>query len=151
MWGIVLWVPESWWLCIYIKTFSGWSRASSTYIQMWELDHKEGWVPKKWCFWTVVLQKTLESPLNSNVIKRVSPKGNQPWIFIGRIDAEAEAPILWPSNGTHWKRPWCWERLRAGEGDDRGWDGWMASTTQWMWVWALAWCSSLGCKELDRT
>ena len=62
---------------------------------MWELDHKEDWVPKNWCFWTVVLEKTLESPLDCN-IKPVNPKGNQPLIFIGRTDAEAEAPILWP-------------------------------------------------------
>ena len=72
-------------------------------------------------------------------IEPVNPKGNQYWIFIGRADAEAEAPILWPPDEepTHWKRPWCWERLRAGgEGGERGWDGWMASSTQWTWVWA---------------
>ena len=63
---------------------------------MWELDHKEGWAPKNWCFQTVVLEKTLESPLDSKEIKPVNPKGNQPWIFIGRTDAEAKAPILWP-------------------------------------------------------
>ena len=62
---------------------------------MWELDHKEGWVPKNWCFWTVVFEKTLESPLDCKVIKLVNPKGNQFWIFIGRTDAEVEAPILW--------------------------------------------------------
>ena len=71
-------------------------------------------------------------------IKLVNPKGNQSWIFIGRIDAETEAPILWPPTAkrpTHWKRPGCWERLQAGgEGDDRGWDGWMASLTRWKWV-----------------
>ena len=78
-------------------------------------------------FWTVVLEKTLESPLDCKEIQPVHPKGNQPWIFIGRT--EAEAPILWPHDvkSWHWKRPWCWEKLRArGEGDDRGWDGWMA-------------------------
>ena len=78
-------------------------------------------------FWTVVLEKTLESPLDCKEIQPVHPKGNQPWIFIGRT--EAEAPILWPPDvkSWHWKRPWCWEKLRArGEGDDRGWDGWMA-------------------------
>ena len=63
---------------------------------MWELDHKEGWVLKNWCFWTVVLEKTLESPLDSKEIKPVNLKGNQPWIFIGRTDAEAEAPKLRP-------------------------------------------------------
>ena len=67
----------------------------------------------------------------------VHPKRNQSWIFIGRTDAKAETPILWPSDElTHLKRPWCWERLKAGgEGDHKGWDSWMASPTQWTWVW----------------
>ena len=69
---------------------------SSSHVWMWELDYKESWVPKKWCFWTVVLEKTLESPLDNKAIKPVNPKGNQCWIFIGRTDAEAETPILWP-------------------------------------------------------
>ena len=69
---------------------------SSTHVQMWELDHKEGQAPKSGCFRTVVLEKTLESPLDSKEIKSVNPKGNQTWMFIGRTDAEAEAPILWP-------------------------------------------------------
>ena len=69
---------------------------------MWELDHKEGWAQKNWCFWTVVLEKTLESPLDSKEIKPVNPKGNPPRIFIGRTDAEAEAPILWPPNAKSW-------------------------------------------------
>ena len=68
---------------------------SSSHVKMWELDHKEGWVLKNWCFRTLVL-KTLESPLDCKEIKPVKPKGNQPWIFIGRTDAKAEAPILWP-------------------------------------------------------
>ena len=63
---------------------------------MWELDHKESWMPKNWCFWTVVLEKTPESPLDDKEIKPVNPKGNQSWIFIGRTDTEAEAPIFWP-------------------------------------------------------
>ena len=67
---------------------------SSIHIWMWELDHKEGWAPQNWCFWTVVLEKTLESPLDCKEIKPINPKGNQPWIFIGRTDTEA--PILWP-------------------------------------------------------
>ena len=75
---------------------------SSSHIQMWQLDHKEGWVPKKWCFQTVVLEKTLESPLVSKEIKPVSPKGNQHWIFIGRTDAQAEAPIFWPPDSKSW-------------------------------------------------
>ena len=69
---------------------------SSSHVQMWELDHKKGCVPKNWCFWTVVLEKTLESPMDSKEIKPVNPKGNKPSLFIGRTDAEAEAPILWP-------------------------------------------------------
>ena len=73
---------------------------SSSHVQMWELDHKAGWVPKYWCFWTVVLEKTLETPLDCKEIKPVNPKGNQPWIFIGRTDAEA--PILWPCNAKSW-------------------------------------------------
>ena len=86
-----------------------------------------------WCW------KRLESPLNCEEIQPVHPKGNQSWIFIGRADTEAEAPILatWCEEVTHWKRPWCWERVKAGgEGDDKGWDGWMASPTRWTWVWA---------------
>jgi len=106
---------------------------------MWELNHKENWAPNNWCFWTVVLEKTLESPLYCKEILPVHPKGNQSWIFIGRTDVEAETPILGPPDDevlTHWKRPWCWERLKAGgEGANRGWDGWMASPTWWAWVW----------------
>ena len=144
----------------------------SSHVWMWELDHKEGWALKNWCFQIVVLEKTFESPLNSKEIKQVNPKGNQFWIFIGRTDVEAETPIfghlrtdsfektlmlggiwdffgrndaeaetlvLWPPHVKHWlnwKRLWCWEGLVAGgEGDDRGWDGWMASLTRWTWVW----------------
>ena len=69
---------------------------SSSHIWMWELDHKESWAPKNWCFWAMVSEKTLESPLDYKKIKPVNPKGNQSWIFIGRTDAEAETPILWP-------------------------------------------------------
>jgi len=110
---------------------------------MWELDYKESWVLKIWCFWTVVLYKTLESPLDCKDIQPVHPKGNQSWIFIGRTDAEAETFQLklrlfswsWDDELTHRKRPWCWKRLKAGiEGDDRGWDGCMASWTQWTWL-----------------
>ena len=110
----------------------------SSHVWMWELDYKESWALKNWCFWTVVLEKTLESPLGCK-IKPVNPEGNQSWMFIGRTDAEAEVPILWPPHGklTHLKRPWCWERLKAGgEVDDSWWDGWMLSLTQWTWVWA---------------
>ena len=90
-------------------------------------------VLRNWCFWTVVLEETLESPLDCKEIQPVHPKGEQSWVSSGGTDVEAETPILWL---THLKRPWCWEKLRAGgEGDDRGWDGWMASPTQWTWVW----------------
>ena len=112
---------------------------SSSHVWLWELDYKESWMPKNWCFWTVVLEKTLEGPLNSKEIQPVHPKGDQSWIFIGRTDAEAETPILWPldaKNWLTWKAPDAGKRHRAGgEGDDRGWDGWMASPTQWTWVW----------------
>ena len=73
-----------------------------SHVWMWELDHKESWALKNWCFWTVVLEKTLESPLESKEIQPVNPKGNQSWIFIGRTDAEAETPILWPPDTKSW-------------------------------------------------
>ena len=80
---------------------------SSSHVWVWELDYKESWASKNWCFWTVVLKKTLESPLDSKEIQPVHPKGNQSWIFIGRTDAEAETPILWPpdENWLIWKDP----------------------------------------------
>ena len=100
---------------------------SSNHVWMWELDHKESWTPKNWCFWTMVLEKTLESPLDCKEIQPVNPKGNQSWIFTGRTDAEPNSNTLatWWEELTHWKRPCCWERLKAGEGDDRRLDvGW---------------------------
>ena len=113
---------------------------SSSYVWMWELDHKKGWMPKNWCFWIVVLEKTLESPLDCKEIKPVNPKENQSWIFIGRTDAGPEnlnTLSTWCEEPCHWKRPWCWERLKAGgEAGDRGWDDWMPSLTQWTWAWA---------------
>ena len=105
---------------------------------MWELHYEESWAPKNWWFWTVVLEKTLESPLDCKEIQPVHLKGNQSWILIGRTDAEAEAPVLWPPDAKSWLswKDWCWERLKAGgEGDDGGRDGWMASLTRWTWVW----------------
>ena len=82
---------------------------SSSHVRILELDHKESWVLKNWCFWTVVLEKTLESPLDCKEIKSVNPKGNQSWVLIGMTDTEAEASIPWPwcEELTHWKRPWC--------------------------------------------
>ena len=107
---------------------------------MWELGHKEGWVPKNWCFWTVVLEKTLESPLDCKEIQPVNPKGNQSWLFIERANPEAEAPILWLPDVKNWligKDPDPGKDWRLEEkGDYRGWDGRMASLTQWTWVWA---------------
>ena len=112
---------------------------SSSYIRMWELDHKEVWALKKWCFQIVVLEETLESPVDSKEIKPVNPKRNQPWIFIGRSDAKAEAPILWPPDAKNWligKDPDAGKDWRQREkGADREWDGWMASLTKWTWVW----------------
>ena len=75
---------------------------SSSHVWMRELDYKESWAPKNWCFWTVELEKTLESPLDFTEIRPVNPKGNQSWIFMGRTDAEAEPPILWPPDVTNW-------------------------------------------------
>ena len=112
---------------------------SSSHEWMWELDYKESRALKIWCFWTVVLEETLESLLDCKEIQPVQPKGNQSWIFTGRTDADAEAPntlVTWYEELTHLKTLWCWERLKAGRGgDNRGWDSWMASPTQWTWVW----------------
>ena len=93
---------------------------SSSYVWMWQLDHKEGWVPKNWCFWIVVLGKTLESPLDCKEIKPVNPKGNQPWIFIGRTDAEAEATILWPPDAKNQLTGKDSDAGKASEGKRRG-------------------------------
>ena len=79
---------------------------------MWKLDYKESWAPKNWCFWTVVLEKTLQSPLDCKEIQPVNPKGNQSWIFSGRTDAEAEAPLLWPSDA---KNRLIWKDSHAGK------------------------------------
>ena len=102
---------------------------SSSHVQMWELNHKEGWKPKNWCFWTVVLEKTFESLLNCKEIQPVRPKGNQPWIFIRRTDAEAGTPIFWPpdvKNWLIWKDPDAgkdWRREEKGMTEDEmvGW------------------------------
>ena len=111
---------------------------SSSHVWMWELDHKEGWAPKNWCFWTVVLEKTLKSPLDCKEIQPIHPKGNQSWMLIGRTDAEAETPIF----GHLMRRVDSLEKtlmLGGIEGGrrrgHRGWDGWMASPIWWTWVW----------------
>ena len=106
----------------------------SSHVWMWELDSKESWTPKNWCFWTVVLEKTLESPLDCKEIEPVHPKGNQSWIFIGRTDAEAETPILWPpyaKNWLIWKDPDAgkdWEQEEKGMAEDEmvGWHHWLS-------------------------
>ena len=134
---------------------------------MWELDYKESWVPKNWCFWTVVLEKTVESPLDFKEIQPVYPKGNQSWTFTGRTDAEAETPILWPPEAKSWliwkdsdaRKDWRQEEKGMTEDETVGW--WMASRTWWTWVWVnsrsgdvwgnLECCSPWGCKESDTT
>ena len=138
---------------------------SSSHEWMWELDYKEGWVPKNWCFWTVVLENTLESPLDSMEIKSVNPKGDQSWIFIGRTDVEAEAPILWPCDAKNWligKDPdagkdWRQEEKGTTEDEMVGWHHWL---NEYEFEQApgvgdgqgsLACCSSWNSKELDTT
>ena len=111
---------------------------SSSHVWMWELDHKESWAPKNWCFSTAMLEKTLESPLDCKEIKPDHLKGNQSLTFIRRTDAEAEAPILWLPDVKNWilgKDPDAVRLKLGGEGDHRGWDCWMVSLTQWTWVW----------------
>ena len=118
---------------------------SSSHVWMWVLDHKkaerlriDAFELLNWCFW-IFLEKILESPLDCKEIQPVHPKGDQSWVFIGRTDVEAETLTLatWCEELTHLKRPWCWERLKAGgEGDNRGSDGRMAPPTWWTWVWA---------------
>ena len=103
---------------------------SSDHVWMWELDYKESWAPKNWCFWTVVLKKTLESPADCKEIKPVHSKGNQTWICIGRTDVEAETPILWLSDVKNWligKDPdvgkdWRQEKKKKVENEMVGWD-----------------------------
>ena len=131
---------------------------------MWELDYKESWVLKNWCFWTVVLEKTLESPLDCKEIQPVHPK-DQPWVFIGRTDVEAETPILWPPDGKNWlirKDPdagkdWGQEEKGTTEDEMVGWHHWL----NWYgFGWSpgvgdgqggMACCSPWGHKELDTT
>ena len=120
---------------------------------MWELNFKESWMPKNWGFWTVVLEKTVESPLDCKEIQPVHPKGDQSLVFIGRTDVEAETPILWQPDAKSWliwKDPDAGLKV-GGEGDDRGRDGWMASPTQWTWVWVNSgswwWTGGLVCCE----
>ena len=135
------------------------------HVWMWELDYKESWVPKNWYFWTVVLEKTLESPLDCKEIQPVYSKGNQSWIFIGRTDAEAETPILWPPDAKNWliwEDPFAgkdWRQEEKGMTEDEmvGWhhqlDG--HEFEQVLGVGdgqgGLACCSPWGCKDSDMT
>ena len=107
---------------------------SNSHVWMWELDYKESWAPKNWCFWTVVLEKILESPLDykefkQSVLKEISPEYSLEGL---RLKLQYFDYLMQRGN----KRSWCWERLKAGGGDNRGWDGWMTSLTQWTRVWA---------------
>ena len=109
----------------------------STHVQMWELNHKEGWPLKNWCFRTMVLEKTLESPLVYKEIKSVNPKGKTLNIHWKHWCWSSNTLATWCEELSHWKRPQCRERLRAGgEVSDRGWGGWMASPTKWTCIWA---------------
>ena len=115
---------------------------SCGHVWMWEFNYKESWVPKNWCFWTVLFEKTLESPLGCKEIQSVHPRGNQSWMLIWRADVEIETPILWPPGVKSWPiwkdhdagKDWGWE-----EKGMTGWDGCMASLTQWTWVWVKSW------------
>ena len=124
---------------------------------MWELDYKESWVPKNWCSWTVVLEKTFESPLDCKEIQPVHPKGNQSWVSTGRTDVEAETPILWPPDAKNWL---IWKDPDAGkdrrqEDEVVGWHHWL-NGHEFEWTpgvgdgqGGLVWCSPWGRKELD--
>ena len=137
----------------------------SSHIWMWELDYKESWGLKNWCFWTVVLKKTLESPLECKEIKPVHPKGDQSWVFIGRTDVEAETPILWPSDARGWligKDPdagkdWRQEKKGTIEEETVGWHHQLNGHEFEQTLGAgdgqgsLVCCSPWGCKESDMT
>ena len=110
---------------------------SSSHIWMWELDYKLSWAPKNRCFWTAVLEKTLESPLDCKEIQPIHPKGDQSWVFIGRTDVEAELQYFGHlmQRDDSLEKTLMLGKIEGREGDDRGWGGLMASLTQWTWVW----------------
>ena len=138
---------------------------SNSHVWMWELDYKESWVLKNWCFWTVVLEKTLESPLDNKEIKPVHPKVNQSWMFLRRTVAEAEAPILWPPEAKNWLtgedpdvwKDWRQEEKGMTEDEMVGWYHWLNGHEfeQALGVGdgqgSLAFCNPWGRKELDMT
>ena len=138
---------------------------SSSHVWMWELDYEESWALKNWCLWTVVLKKTLESPLDYKEIQPVHPKGNQSWIFIGRTDAEAETPIIWPPDAKNWpirKDPdpgKAWRQEEKGMTEDEM-VGWHHRPDRHEFEQApgvgdgqgsLVCCNPWGCQESDRT
>ena len=140
----------------FVKVHSPYSQSygfSRGHIWMWELDHKESWALKNWCFWTVVLEKTLESPLDCKEIQLVHPKGDQSWGFTGRTGAEAEAPILWPPDAKNWLigkdpeagRDWGQEEKGTTEEEMAGWhhrlDG-----RGFEQLWEMWWTGSLACR-----
>ena len=118
---------------------------SRSHIWIWELNYKESWAPENWCFWTVVLEKTLESPLDCQEIQPVNPTGNQTWIFIGKTDSEAETTIIWPSDAKNWligKDPdsgkdWGQEEKEMTEDDMVGWHHWSAMDMSLSKLWLL--------------
>ena len=138
---------------------------SSSHVWIWELDHKESWVLKNWCFWTVVLEKTLESPLDCKEFQPVNPKGNQSWIFIGRTDVEAETPILWPPHAKSRLigkdpdagRDWGQEEKGTTEDEMAGWHHWLdGRESEWIpgvgdGQGGLVCCNSWRHKESDTT
>ena len=140
---------------------------SSSYVRMWELDHKQGWTPNNWCFWIVncAEEDSWESLgqegtdwLNQSILKEINLEYSLEELM---LSWSSSTLATWLEEPTEWKRPWCWERLRAGEGGDRGWDGWMASLTQRTWVWGnlgdcerqgrLVCCIPWGRKKSDMT
>ena len=135
------------------------------HVWMWEMDYKESWMPKNWSFWTVVLEKTLESPLDFKEIQPVHSKGDQPWDFFGKNDAKAETPVLWPPHAKSWLigkdcdagRDWGQEEKGMTEDEMAGWHHWLdGHESEWTpgvgdGQGGLACCNSWGCKESDTT
>ena len=128
---------------------------------MWELDHKESWAPKNWCFWTVMLEKTVKSPLDSKEIKPVNPKGNQSWIFIGRTIIKAEVPILWPPDVKNWligkdpdaRKDWRQEEKGYTEDEMVGWHQWLSrhvwvNLGSWWWTGRPGMLQSMGSQRV---
>ena len=160
---------KRYWSPIWLEKGSYSKSHDFCHVWMWEWDHKEGSSPKNWCFQTVVLEKTLESLLDSKEIKPVNPNGNQPWIFIRRTDAEAVVPILWPHGAKSWLtrkdsdagKDWGQEEKGVTQDEMVGWHHQLNghefeqtprdSEGQWSLVWTMKCCSPWGCKESDIT